>query len=179
MRDWNAIATIHTGRFPEACRMLEQFGLVQKTDYFNIVLMRAADPFQVMAELQEQRATDPSVAHCISRFMPMEQLFTFQTVAEFELRAREAVASVLSRVANARFHVRMHRRGFKGRLSSMEEERFLDEFILEKLTEAGTPGTVAFDDPEVVIDVETLGTQGGLSLFTREQLVRFPLLHVD
>lgn len=179
MRDWNAVITVHTGHFVEACRILEPFGPVQKTDFFNILVMHAADPFQVLADLHDQLADAPAVSRCLSRFMPMEQLFNFQSVTDFELRSREAVLVLLPRLANARFHVRMHRRGFKGRLSSMEEERFLDEFLLQHLADAGTPGKMAFEDPDVIIDLETLGTQGGLSLLTREQLARFPLLHVD
>jgi tRNA(Ser,Leu) C12 N-acetylase TAN1 len=109
----------------------------------------------------------------------MERLFTFQSVAEFELRSGEAVLAWLPRLAHARFHLRMHRRGFKGKLSSLEEERFLDEFLLRKLADSGASGKVAFDDPDAVIALETLGSQAGLSLFNRDQLERFPLLHLD
>jgi len=179
MREWNAVITVHTGGFVQARRLLEQFGAVQKTDFFNILVMRAADPFQVLAALHEQLADNPAIAGWISRFMPMEQLFTFQSVAEFELRSRETVLAWLPRLARARFHLRMHRRGFKGKLSSLEEERFLDEFLLQKLADSGAPGKVAFDDPDAVIALETLGSQAGLSLFTRDQLERFPLLHLD
>ncbi|HXE96756.1 MAG TPA: THUMP domain-containing protein, partial [Dongiaceae bacterium] len=77
------------------------------------------------------------------------------------------------------FHVRMHRRGFKGKLSSAEEERFLDEILLQRLEDAGTPGKVAFDDPDVIIALETIGQQAGLSLFGRDELKRYSLLHVD
>ena len=178
MRDWNAIITVHEGGFVEACRLLEPFGRVQKTDFFNILVMRAADPFQVLATIHEQLAGNADIARWISRFMPLQRTFTFQSVQEFELRSREVVLDWLPRLANARFHLRMHRRGFKGKLSSLEEERFLDELLLHKLAESGAPGKVVFDDPDVVIALETLGTQAGLSLLSRDELERFPLLHL-
>lgn len=179
MRDWNAVITVHEGGFASACRLLEPFGPVRKTEFFNTLVMRAADPFQLLADLHGQLADNPSIAAWISRFMPMQRLFAFQSVVEFELRSREAVLEWLPRVANASFHVRMHRRGYKGRLSSAEEERFLDEFLLQRLADAGTPGKVAFDDPDAIIALETIGGQAGVSLFSRDELKRFPLLHLD
>jgi len=179
MHDWNAVITVHEGGFIPACRLLEPFGPVRKTEFFNILVMRAPDPFRLLADLQGQLAASPAIASWVSRFMPIKQRFTFQSVAEFELRSREAVLEWLPLLENARFHLRMHRRGFKGKLSSMEEERFLDEFLLQRLAAAGTPGKVAFDDPDAIIALETIGTQAGLSLFNREELQRFSLLHLD
>ena len=42
-------------------------------------------------------------------------------------------------LAGKNFHVRMHRRGFKGRISSHDEERFLDTILLEELGKIGNP----------------------------------------
>lgn len=179
MHDWNAVVTVREGGFAPARRLLEPFGPVRKTEFFNTLVMRAADPFHLLAYLQEELAANPAIAAWVSRFMPMQRLFSFQSVAEFELRSREGVLELLPRLANARFHVRMHRRGFKGKLSSAEEERFLDEFLLGRLAEAGTPGKVAFDDPDAIIALETIGPQAGLSIFTRDELLRFSLLHLD
>jgi hypothetical protein len=179
MHDWNAVITVREGGFAPVCRLLGPFGSVRKTEFFNTLVMRAADPYQLMAELQEQLADKHDIATWVSRFMPMQRLFAFQTVEEFELRSRETVLEWLPRLANARFHVRMHRRGFKGKLSSVEEERFLDEFLLQSLAEAGTPGKVTFDDPDVIIALETIGTQAGLSIFGRDELRQFSLLHLD
>ncbi len=179
MRDWNAVITVHEGGFAPACRLLEPFGPVRKTEFFNILVMHAADPFQLLGELQGQLAGNPVIAAWVSRFMPMQRLFAFQSVEEFELRSREVVLEWLPRLANARFHVRMHRRGFKGKLSSAEEERFLDEFLLHRLAEAGTAGKVAFDDPDAIIALETIGPQAGLSLFGRDELKLYSLLHLD
>jgi tRNA(Ser,Leu) C12 N-acetylase TAN1 len=73
----------------------------------------------------------------------------------------------------------MHRRGFKGKLSSVEEEHFLDEILLHRLAEAGTPGKMDFEDPDAIIALETVGPQAGMSLFNREELKRFSILHLD
>lgn len=179
MRDWNVVVTVHEGGFVHACRLLEPYGLVQRSDFFNILVMRADDPVWLLTELHRQLAGLPAIATWIARFLPLQQFFTFQSAGEFESRARDAVATLLPRLAGSRFHVRMHRRGFKGKLSSMEEERFLDTFLLERLAETGTPARVTFDDPDAIIALETLGPRCGLSLWERDELARFPLLHLD
>lgn len=82
-------------------------------------------------------------------------------------------------MAGKTFHVRLHRRGFKGQLSTPEEERFLDDTLLDALKRAGTPGSLAFDDPDAVIQIETVGNRAGISLWSREELGRFPFLRAD
>ena len=64
-------------------------------------------------------------------------------------------------------------------LSSQPEERLLDEALLAALAEAGTPGRINFDDPDNVIQIETVGGRAGLSLWTREDRRRFPFLGSD
>lgn len=69
---------------------------------------------------------------------------------------KETVSEWVPQLEGKGFHVRMHRRGFKGRLSSLEEEKMLDEFLLELTKERGNPGHVTFEGPDVIIAVETV-----------------------
>ena len=102
MRDWNAVITVREGGFAPACRLLEPFGPVRKTEFFNTLAMRAEDPFRLLANLQGELSANPTIAAWISRFMPIRQLFTFQTVAEFELRSQEAVLAWLPLLGDTR-----------------------------------------------------------------------------
>ncbi len=179
MRDWNVVVTLHDGGFVPACRLLEPYGVVRRSEFFNILMMRADDPPWLLGELHRLLDESPEIAGWIARFMPLERFFTFQSAVEFEERARDAVTDWLPRLAGRSFHVRMHRRGFKGKISSMEEERCLDFFLSGRLEEAGTPARLSFDDPDAIIAVETLGTRCGLAFWERDDLVRYPLLHLD
>ena len=86
---------------------------------------------------------------------------------------------LLPKLADKSFHVRMHRRGFKGRISSHDEERFLDKILLEELGKMSKPGHITFEDPDVILVVETVGQQAGLSCWNREDLQHYPLLKLD
>ncbi len=180
MRDWNVVTTVHEGGFNGALRVLGRFGAVERTDFFNILVMRTAlDPLNLLEELQAEAGRDPEASSCLARVMPVVQTFSFQTPAEFDEKARLAVCAWIPSLAGKGFHLRMHRRGFKGKLSSMDEEKFLDTYLLEALETAGTPGHITFGDPDAVIALETIGPRAGLSLWGREELQRFPLLHLD
>ena len=179
MLDWNVVVTVHEGGYNQAKRFLDQLGPVNRTDFFNILVMRTADPHQFLEALRDKSGRDMEGASSLARVMPVVVTFSFQTTEEFDTKARQAVCAWLPTLANKGFHLRMHRRGFKGKLSSMDEERFLDTYLLEALATAGTPGRITFDNPDVIIALETIGPRAGLSGWTREELKRYPLLHLD
>src|SRR6185369_3282077 len=179
MNDWNVVITVHEDGYNQARKVLEQYGRVERTDYFNLLLMRTADYWQLLDGLQEEAERDPGRIAVLARVMPIVLSFDFQTPGEFEGKARQAVTAWLPTLGRKSFHLRMHRRGFKGKLSSMDEEKFLDTYLLEALEMAGTPGRISFDDPDAVLALETVGTRAGLALWTREELNRYPLLHLD
>jgi tRNA(Ser,Leu) C12 N-acetylase TAN1 len=79
------------------------------------------------------------------------------------------------------FHARLHRRRGDApvKLSTQAEERYLDDTILERLRELGQPGRLDFQDPDYVIGIETVGERAGMSLWSRDDLKRFPFLRID
>jgi tRNA(Ser,Leu) C12 N-acetylase TAN1 len=180
MRDWNVVVTVHgKAGFDWACELLAELGRVGRTDYYNVLVMKVPDQPAFMAKLAQWMAEGPTVSTYISRVMPAQCTFDFGTVEQFETKARDIARSWAARLAGKSFHVRLHRRGFKGRLSTPEEERFLDAAVLEALAQAGTPGSITFDDPDAVIMIETVGNRAGLSLWQRDERRRYPFLPAD
>jgi tRNA(Ser,Leu) C12 N-acetylase TAN1 len=179
MRDWNVVATAHEDGYKEVRKLLAGFGPTGTTEFYNVLVMKVADPTVLLEELGEMVAESPGLMNDLSRVVPAEEAFTFQSVAEFEDAACAIALRWVPRLAGQSFHVRLNRRGFKGRLSTQDEERFLDDVLLHRLSERGTPGRIDFEDPDAVIDIETVGGRAGMSLWTREELRRFPFLHVD
>ncbi len=179
MNDWNVVVTVHEGGFTAACRLLGKFGPVSRTEFFNVLAMRVEDISALLEQLRERVEKEPGILNDIARLVPLRHVFNFQSPETFEEKAAEIVSGFVPFLADKSFHVRMHRRGFKGRLSSMDEERFLDTRILDALEKEGKPGRMAFDDPDFIITVESVGTRAGLSLWSREELRRYEFLKPD
>ena len=179
MRDWNVLVSVREGGFNRACKLLREFGAVSPTGFLDLLVMRVDDPGQLLEALTAKAAAEPDTCACLGRVVPIRSAFTFQSSEEFEAKARDAALGWIPELAGKTFHVRMHRHGFKGRLSSQQEERLLGTTLQETLAKAGTPGRITFKDPDLILAVESLGNRAGLSLWTREQLQRYPFLHLD
>ena len=179
MGEWNVIATAHENGFRRCRELLQRFGPVAGTRYFNVLVLLADDILLMLETLRLQAAAHPETFSALSRVIPVTQRFNFQSPENFEDGARRIAGRLAPQLAGKGFHVRMHRRGFKGRLSSPEVERLLDDVIQAQLEKAGTPGRINFDRPDAIMAVETLGTEGGLSLWTRAELDAYPFLGLD
>lgn len=177
--DWNVIVTVYDGEFSNAWRELAGFGTLARTNYWNVLVMGVGDTDLFMQRINEHLEQDASLANSISRIVPVTEKFHFQSAEEFEAKAKTAVEQWLPDLAGKTFHVRMHRRGFKGRISSQHEEQFLDHHLLEHLASAGQHAAIGFDDPDAIIVIETIDQTAGLSFWTREDLHAFELARLD
>lgn len=179
MRDWNVIATVHPDGYREACHLLMEYGPLKRTDYYNVLVMKVEDRAAFVDVLAARVAEEPGFLNFVSHVVPVERAFDFFSPEEFEAKAGETALGFVDRLGGKRFHVRVHRRGFKGSLSTQTEERFLDDILLVALEEVGTPGKIAFDETDAILAVETVGNRAGMSLWTREDLERYPFLGLD
>lgn len=179
MKDWNVVVSVNEKGFNQAVNILKEFGPISKTEFFNVLVMRVGDMAGMCDTLKNRLEGDPSFLSFLSRLIPVTKSFTFQTPEEFEQKVKETVSEWVPQLEGKGFHVRMHRRGFKGSLSSLEEEKMLDEFFLELTKERGNRGHVTFEGPDVIIAVETVAHRAGLSLWTHEDLQRYPFVRVE
>ena len=178
METWNVVITVHEGCYNLVREFLKQLGDIRKTVFFNVLVMAVDDIQQALETLKAMIDEEPEARDAIARFIPTAQTFFFTSAEEFEEKAQETALSWTRELEGKKFHVRMMRRGFKKRISSLEEETFLDKVLIEALEERGASGTISFTDPDAVIAIETVGQRAGMSLFTREEFARFPFLHV-
>lgn len=179
MQDWNVVVSVRENAYRHARARLKTLGTVHSTAFHNVLALTVADVPRFLDALQAATAQDVELRDGLGRAMPVTRSFAFQSPEEFETRAKETAAHFLSDLAGKQFYVRVHRRGFRERLSSQSEERALGQFLLDSLAQAGTPATLDFADPDAVLVVEIVGTWAGMSLWRREDLARFPFLHPD
>ena len=179
MFHWNVVVNLHEHGFKRAFKLLQGLGAVYTTEFGNVLVMEVSNIPRFLETLKVWVAEDSNLLQILARVVPVTATFSFQSPEEFETKAKEAVLPWVENLAGQNFHVRMHRRGFKGRISSHDEERFLDKILLEELDKMGNPGQITFADPDAIIVVETVGQQAGLSCWNREDLQRYPWLKLD
>ncbi len=178
-RDWNAVVTVHPDGYGRATEVLTEIDDVRigHSPYENVVLVRAASPSEFLERLSELMAEEPSLGEdVISHVIPVEERFVFHSAEEFEAGALRLIFDRIEVLADRSFHVRIHRHGFEGRISSHEEEEFLGAEILDELERRGESATVDFDDPDLMVVVETISTRAGIAVLEREERERYPFL---
>lgn len=179
MVSWNVVVSVNEHGFRKAFDVLREFGEVKRTDFLNVLVMQTDDLQNLLETLRDKLMKDNEYLFFLSRLIPVTETFSFQTPEEFENKSKKAVLTWVPVLGGRTFHVRMRRRGFKGKLSSLSEEQFLDNILLEALDAAGAPGRITFDDPDAIIAVETIANRAGLSLWTREQMQRYPFIRLN
>lgn len=175
----NVLLTVRQGGWRRARRLLCEFGEVARSGFPNALLMYVPDVRLVLERLCRQALHQPQVFDCLGRVVPVVVTFTFSSPEEFEGKAQEAAQALLADLSGRSFHVRMHRHGFKGQLSTHEAERKLGQWRREALAGVGTAAQIRFEDPHAILAVATLGNRAGLWFWTREDLRRYPCLRLD
>jgi tRNA(Ser,Leu) C12 N-acetylase TAN1 len=176
MRNWNVVVSVREPGFRQAWAFLQDFGTVGKTDYYNVLTLQVADADAFPDALQGALEREPHLRDLLGHAMPVVRTFVFQDAGEFERKACEAAAVWIPTLAGHSFHVRMHRRGFRHRLSSQDEEQFLDHWLAEAVRATGETSRITFEDPDYILALETVGQDAGLSLWDREQRRRYAFL---
>jgi tRNA(Ser,Leu) C12 N-acetylase TAN1 len=174
--DWNVTVTLAEPTFGIARNMLARWGQLRRTRFFNVAVMKVADAPTFLREFSAAVEETPGILNAMSHVVPFGHVFAFEDAAEFEAKLRDIILSYAPQLAGKSFHVRLRRRGLKGIISTPEEERVLDDVLLEALADSGTPGHISFEDPHYVVLIETVGQGGGVSLWTGEDLERYPFL---
>lgn len=180
MLDWNVVVTAGREGFEEAEAALRSLGRVERTRFFNVLVMQVDDPAVFLEKLGQMVEVNPDLGErCISRVVPATDTFTFQSADGFRREAGRAARARAGELASGTFHVRVERRGLDEVIDSQQEERFLGREILDALDEAGASAEVSFDAPDAVVAVETVSVRAGLAVLTREQRERYPFLRAD
>lgn len=177
MIDWNVIVTVRHD-FDRALELLRPFGRAEGTNLHNVIAMRVPDPRGFLDEIA-QLPRDERFFETIGHVIPITHKLWFANADELERKAREIVLGWAPVLAGKSMHVRLHRRGRRGELARHELEQQLGAALLEELERRGTPGRIAFDDPDAIVVIETLHDEAGLALWTRDDFERHPFLRTS
>jgi tRNA(Ser,Leu) C12 N-acetylase TAN1 len=175
MRDWNVIVTIRQHAFNRVIKLLRQYGVVNKTGMYNVLVMSVPDVPLFLEQVRERSAAD-RLFQSVSHLLPVTERFSFATPEEFERQARAIALEWAPRLAGKSFHVRMHRRGLKGALHRTEEEQALGSAVIDLLAQGGAQCRIDWFDPDAILSVETVRNEAGMALWTRADFERYPFL---
>jgi len=178
-REWNVVVSTHAEGYRAARAALRELGRVWRTDYFNVLVMKVDDIASFLEDVSRLATINPPLMKEIARIAPAAAAFDFETAGEFERKLHDAALSRVAELAGKSLHTRIHRRGMRHVISSCEEEQRLNQALLDALASAGTPGSIDFADPDAVIAVETVGRRAGVSLWSRDDLRKYPFLKAD
>lgn len=177
MLDWNVVVTAGRDGYEDAEAALRSLGRVERTRFFNVLVMRVDDTGPFLEKLAAMGRVNPDLfGRYISRVVPADETFDFQSRDGFRREAGRIVRGRSDALASRSFHVRMERRGLEGVVDSQQEERFLGDEVLDALEERGSSAEVTFEDPDVVVAVETVSVRAGMALLGRDERERFPFL---
>ncbi|MGZ3770378.1 MAG: hypothetical protein ACXVCP_11205 [Bdellovibrio sp.] len=176
---WNVVVTLREHGLKDAKRALKPYGAVTVTNFFNVLVMQVEDIQDFLHDFAFDYNRKPFLQDSISRLIPIMRSFIFNSREEFETKVNLIVEEWINRIEGKSFYVRMHRRGFKETMSSLDEELSLDNFILTKIHEKEKSARISFSDPDFIIDLETINNQAGISLWSREDLKNYSFLNID
>jgi tRNA(Ser,Leu) C12 N-acetylase TAN1 len=179
VKDWNVVISVYQDGFRRALRALQQFGQAERSPYHNVLVLKVEDPIAVLDAIEKRTGESPALYDAISRVAPATRGFDFLSEEEFVEKAKSIIREWLPRLIGRSFHVRLHRRGGKHELRTQDVERLFNDAIVDATTRAGTPSTISFTEPDVVIAFDTVDNRAGLALWTREELARYHVLRPD
>ena len=172
------IATARPGHEREVEAALGRLGEICASPFPGVVLVAVDDVESFADDLSAVIADEPALGRALGRVLPAQHTFHYESLAELEEITRGLTDDWTEDLGGSTFHVRCHRRGRVNDVDTVEEEDFLGDVILGRLDDRGTPGTVSFDDPDVVVDIETLNDEAAISMWTRDDLNAYPFLRI-
>jgi len=177
VRDWNVVVTALPARERFLLDELNQLGTFHRSGFKGVLTGRVEAVDRFLEDVRQALEEGAGWARDLARVLPVERTFSFEPDAFVE-RLKEAVAPFLQRMDSGTFYVRLQRRGHKGRIVSPEVERAVDEHLVALAEHQGKTLRVAFQDPDYVVAVETVGSVCGVALLPRELRTRYPFVKI-
>lgn len=177
MKEWNVLVTAHWGQGKRALRFLSQHGEFKSSGFRDVLQGHVEDVKLFLEKMELMRQENPKGIDSISQIVPLERTFYFR-LPDFMDKLKETISPYVEGVEDKKFYVRVKRRGHKGEISSQEIEEEIAGFLAENLKKSEKQVHVSFEDPDVIIIVETVGNWAGVGSITREMKERYPLIKV-
>ena len=179
MNDWNVVISVYQDGFRRALRALKEYGSVERSPYYNVLVMRVEDPTALLETIERKTETNMALYDAISRVAPAMRTIDFHSIEEFKEKITPILIEWLPQLTGSSFHVRLHRRGDRHGLRTPDVERLFDDLLLDAMAKKGAQCRISFTEPDAVIVIDTVDDRAGIGLWTSEDLTRHRLLRPD
>lgn len=177
MKEWNVLVMTPPGDEGELLPALSRLGTFVRSEFKGILRGWVENIEYFLQAVLHARAEQAVWLRYLTRVLPVERTFPF-TLETFEEQLRTTVTPLVQRMTSGSFHVRLERRGYKGKIISPEVEHRLGEYIIEVAKQQGKTLQVSFHDADYIVAFETLGHIGGVALLTRDLRARYPFVKI-
>lgn len=179
MRRWNVLVTAHPGpgAVHELLAGLRAFGEFHATAFKYVCAGWVADQAALLDSLLEALQAHVHWAGRLGRVVPLALTFDF-TLESLADELKTAVGSLAGGIDGGTYFVRVERRGMAESVHTAELEPLLAEHLCALMEAQGKSLRTSFTDPDYILAVETLDTQCGLALITRDLRRRYPFVRV-
>jgi hypothetical protein len=104
--DWNVVVSIYQEGFRRALRALREFGPIERSPYYNVLVMKVDDPKELLTAVERRTEESPALYDAISRVAPAMRNFEFDSAEEFKEKTKSVLLEWLQQLAGRSFHVR-------------------------------------------------------------------------
>lgn len=178
-RRWNILLTLQPapGALHELLDALHKFGEFRMTPFHYVCTGWVKDTTTFLDALLEAQQAGRHWTRHIARVVPLARTFDFAPDA-LEGKLEAAMDAIAAEIEGGTCHVRVERRGLPGEVDTAELERTLAEHLFSAVEARGKSLRTSFTDPDYIVAVETLDTDCGVALVTRDMRRRYPFVRV-
>lgn len=160
-RPWDTLVVAEQGRRGATVATLKDLGEFRPTGLPGILVGSKA-------------ASSPHLPTLEALTGRVQRVFFSEQCVEFERDdVTETMCLLLEeqahRLCGRSFYVRSHLRGMKGRVERPVVERALGDFLFERTQALGSPASVTFTDPDIIVVIELVGTKVAWAFADRER----------
>jgi tRNA(Ser,Leu) C12 N-acetylase TAN1 len=176
---WNVLVTVQPAprTVHQLLDALHVFGEFRMTPFHYVCRGWVKHiPTFLDAVLEAQQAGRHWTRH-IARVVPIVCSFEFAPDS-LQGKLEAAAAELASSIAGGTCFVRVERRGLPEEVHSADLERAVADRLFSAVEAHGGVLHTSFSDPDYIVAIETLDTECGIALITREIRRRYPFVRV-
>jgi tRNA(Ser,Leu) C12 N-acetylase TAN1 len=164
---WNVLVTAVEGQRDTLLYALRPLARFRRGGYPNVAVATIEDVPAFLVALREALEASLDLRISLGKVVPMDATVRFPGPDAFVDTVMGALEPHLPRLRGASFFVRVSRRGFRHALVTTDAERAIGARVYAWLEAQGDQPVVRFDDPDVVIAIETIRDEAGIGVLGR------------